>query len=100
MSATLAVILQALEPSWKIVCYENMGVLAEESSNGWNNAGTGHSALCELNYTPENADGTVGTAKAVTINEQFQVSRQFWAGLSWLKRDFINHTPHMSFVTG
>eukprot|EP00747_Dinoflagellata_sp_TGD_P196225 gnl/TRDRNA2_/TRDRNA2_66043_c0_seq1.p1 gnl/TRDRNA2_/TRDRNA2_66043_c0~~gnl/TRDRNA2_/TRDRNA2_66043_c0_seq1.p1 ORF type:complete len:543 (-),score=137.84 gnl/TRDRNA2_/TRDRNA2_66043_c0_seq1:47-1675(-) len=103
MSATLGVILQALEPTWKIVCYEKEGVLAEESSNGWNNAGTGHAALCELNYTPENPDGTVGTAKATLINEQFQVSRQFWSGLiqdGKLDTSFISHTPHMSFVTG
>lgn len=57
--------------------------VAQESSNGWNNAGTGHSALMELNYTPQNADGSISIEKAVAINEAFQISRQFWAhGLS------------------
>ncbi|MCP4504931.1 MAG: malate:quinone oxidoreductase, partial [Fuerstiella sp.] len=79
--------------------------VAEESSNGWNNAGTGHSALAELNYTPENKDGTVEIPKAVEINEAFQISRQFWSwqvqqGVLKNPRSFINSTPHMSFVWG
>jgi malate dehydrogenase (quinone) len=79
--------------------------VAEESSGPWNNAGTGHSALCELNYTPARPDGTVDPAKAVGINEQFQVSRQFWshlvrAGLTDSPKTFITSVPHISFVTG
>ncbi|MDO9591254.1 MAG: malate:quinone oxidoreductase, partial [Microcella sp.] len=78
MSATLATMLQQLEPTWDIRIYERLGEVALESSNPWNNAGTGHAALCELNYTPERPDGSIEISKAVAINEQFQVSRQFW----------------------
>ncbi|KQO62460.1 malate:quinone oxidoreductase [Curtobacterium sp. Leaf261] len=105
MSATLAAILHRLEPDWSIRIYEQLGGVAEESSNPWNNAGTGHSALCELNYTPERPDGTVDISKAVGVNEQFQVSRQFWSylvetgGLAE-PESFINPTPHISFVWG
>ena len=106
MSATLAVLLRQLEPSWTIELVERLDKVAEESSNGWNNAGTGHSALCELNYTPVNvADGRVEIAKAVEINEQFQVTRQFLshqvkAGMLGAPRSFINSTPHMNLVWG
>lgn len=105
MSATLGAIIHKLEPSWKIRVYERLGTVAQESSNPWNNAGTGHSALCELNYTPELPDGRVDIAKAVTVNEQFQVSRQFWAhlvetGVLPEPTNFINPTPHISFVWG
>ena len=79
MSATLGTWLQELEPNWSITMVEQMESVAEESSNGWNNAGTGHSALMELNYTPQKADGSVSIEKAIDINEAFQVSRQFWA---------------------
>ena len=105
MSSTLAVWLHELEPSWSMEMVERLDGVAEESSNGWNNAGTGHSALAELNYTPEDKDGNVNIAKAIEINEAFQISRQFW---SWQVRQgvlknphsFINTTPHMSFVWG
>jgi malate dehydrogenase (quinone) len=106
MSATLAVLLKQLEPSWTIELVERLDKVAEESSNGWNNAGTGHSALCELNYTPVNkADGLVEIKKAIEINEQFQVTRQFLshqidAGMLANPRSFINSTPHMNLVWG
>jgi malate dehydrogenase (quinone) len=106
MSATLAVLLRQLEPSWTIELVERLDKVADESSNGWNNAGTGHSALCELNYTPVNAaDGRVEIAKAIEINEQFQVTRQFLsyqvgAGVLKNPRSFINSTPHMNLVWG
>jgi malate dehydrogenase (quinone) len=105
MSATLGVLLKQLQPDWDIQIYERLGDLALESSNPWNNAGTGHAALCELNYTPERADGTIDIASAVKVNEQFQVSRQFWAHLVDAgdlpdPKSFINSTPHMSFVWG
>ncbi|MFJ7289593.1 malate:quinone oxidoreductase [Curtobacterium sp. AB451] len=105
MSATLGAIIHRLEPTWRIRVYERLGTVAQESSNPWNNAGTGHSALCELNYTPELADGRVDISKAVTVNEQFQVSRQFWAHLVETgdlpePSNFINPTPHISFVWG
>lgn len=105
MSATLGVLLQELEPTWSIRVLERLEGLAEESSGPWNNAGTGHSALCELNYTPERADGTIDISKAVQVNEQFQISRQFWTFLVEGGRipdpaAFIRTTPHMSFVWG
>ncbi|WP_163033488.1 malate dehydrogenase (quinone) [Pseudomonas viridiflava] len=105
MSATLAVWLNELEPSWSMEMVERLDGVAEESSNGWNNAGTGHSALAELNYTPEDKNGNVDIAKAIEINEAFQISRQFWSwqvktGVLKNPRSFINSTPHMSFVWG
>ena len=105
MSSTLGIWLNELEPGWSMEMVERLDGVAEESSNGWNNAGTGHSALAELNYTPEDKDGNVTISKAIEINESFQISRQFW---SWQVRNgvlknphsFINSTPHMSFVWG
>ncbi|QHI97692.1 malate dehydrogenase (quinone) [Xylophilus rhododendri] len=105
MSTTLGVWLSELEPGWSMELVERLDQVAEESSNGWNNAGTGHSALAELNYTPEDKNGKVQIAKAIEINEAFQVSRQFWSwqvknGVLKNPRSFINSTPHMSFVWG
>ncbi|CDF83530.1 putative malate:quinone oxidoreductase 2 [Pseudomonas knackmussii B13] len=105
MSTTLGVWLHELQPDWSMELVERLDGVAQESSNGWNNAGTGHSALAELNYTPEDKDGKVSIAKAVEINESFQISRQFWAwqvrnGVLKNPRSFINSTPHMSFVWG
>jgi malate dehydrogenase (quinone) len=105
MSATLGSLLKELVPDWKISVFEKLAKAGEESSNEWNNAGTGHSALCELNYTPEKPDGSIDISKAIKINEQFQVTRQFWSYLvnSNLIRnpqDFIKPLPHMSLVQG
>jgi malate dehydrogenase (quinone) len=105
MSATLGAFLKQLQPDWSIEIFERLGDVALESSNPWNNAGTGHSALCELNYTPQRADGTIDISSAVKVNEQFQVSRQFWSyfiGKNLLPdpQAFINPVPHMSFVWG
>jgi malate dehydrogenase (quinone) len=103
MSVTLATYLQELQPDWKVEMFERLDDVALESSNGWNNAGTGHSAFAELNYTPELPDGSIETTRAVGIAEQFEVARQFWAhqvkkGRLSNPSDFINSTPHMSFV--
>lgn len=105
MSATLGALLRLVEPNWSITMIERLDGAAAESSDPWNNAGTGHSALCELNYTPENPDGTIDITKAIHVNEQFQVSRQFWAhavenGVLADVRSFINPVPHVSFVHG
>ncbi|WP_379969267.1 malate:quinone oxidoreductase [Ectobacillus sp. sgz5001026] len=105
MSATLGTLLKELVPDWNITVFEKLEKAGEESSNEWNNAGTGHSALCELNYTVEKPDGSIDISKAIKINEQFQVSRQLWSFLvnSNLIRnpqDFIMPLPHMSFVRG
>ena len=105
MSATLGALLRRLEPDWSITLIERLDAVAAESSGPWNNAGTGHSALCELNYTPEMPDGSIDVTKAVRINEQFQVTRQFWAyavenGMLTDVRGFLNPVPHVSFVRG
>jgi malate dehydrogenase (quinone) len=105
MSATLGVLLKELQPDITIEIFERLDVAAAESSDAWNNAGTGHSAFCELNYTPEQADGTIETKKAVQIAESFELSRQFWAYLVQQNRikspeSFIQSIPHMSFVWG
>jgi malate dehydrogenase (quinone) len=104
MSATLGALLRRLEPDWSITLIDRLDAVAAESSSPWNNAGTGHSALCEMNYTPQNADGSIDVSKAVGINEQFQVTRQFWAyavenGIL-TDRSFLNPVPHVSFVHG
>jgi malate dehydrogenase (quinone) len=105
MSATLGSLLKELVPDWKITVFEKLAKPGEESSNEWNNAGTGHSALCELNYTVEKPDGSIDINKAIKINEQFQVSRQFWShlvnsNLIHNPHEFIRPLPHMSLVQG
>jgi malate dehydrogenase (quinone) len=105
MSATLAVILKELDPRLKIEIYEVLGSEAQESSNAWNNAGTGHAALCELNYTPQKSDGSIDISKALEVNTEFDLSRQLWAylvkkGAINDPQSFIHSVPHMSFVRG
>ena len=105
MSATLGTYLQELEPNWSMAMIERLDGVAQESSNGWNNAGTGHSALMELNYTPEMPDGSINVDKAIKVNEAFQISRQFWAyqvnnGVMHDPESFIRSVNHMSFVWG
>ena len=106
MSATYGVFLKLLNPELKIAIVERLDGPAQESSNVWNNAGTGHAALCELNYMPDSQDGSIPSAdKAIDINEQFVVSRQFWSylvkeGILKDPKSFINSVPHMTFVQG
>ncbi|MGB7323789.1 MAG: malate dehydrogenase (quinone) [Rubripirellula sp.] len=106
MSANLGAMLKCLQPNLKIQLFEVSKELTRESSNAWNNAGTGHAGICELSYTPDqNADGTVDASNAISIFEQFEQSRQFWAyavssGMIDTPRDFINPVPHISFVHG
>lgn len=105
MSATLGTMLKELAPDWNITVFEKLANAGEESSNEWNNAGTGHAALCELNYTSEKPDGSIDISKAINVNEQFQVSMQFWSYLVNRKliqnpQDFIMPLPHMSMVKG
>ncbi|MEH7245938.1 malate:quinone oxidoreductase [Neobacillus niacini] len=105
MSATLGTLLKELNPEWEITVFEKLSNAGEESSNEWNNAGTGHAALCELNYTVEKPDGSIDISKAIKINEQFQLSMQFWSYLVKSKlihnpQDFIRQLPHMSLVLG
>src|SRR3954447_17723466 len=105
MSATLGMLLKELEPKISIAIFERLDQAAAESSDAWNNAGTGHSAFCELNYTPERKDGSIDICKAVKIAESFEESKQFWSFL--LEQNiidspgnFIQSIPHMSFVWG
>src|SRR6185312_10499355 len=105
MSATLGTMLKELAPDWKITVFEKLKSAGEESSNEWNNAGTGHAALCELNYTDEKPDGSIDISKAIKVNEQFQLSMQFWSylvdnNLISNPQDFIMPLPHMSLVQG
>ncbi|MFX3628854.1 MAG: malate:quinone oxidoreductase [Ectobacillus sp.] len=105
MSATLGTLLKELAPDWEITVFEKLDQAGEESSNEWNNAGTGHAALCELNYTGEKSDGSIDIGKAIKVNEQFQVSMQLWSylvnnNLIRNPQDFIMPLPHMSFVQG
>jgi malate dehydrogenase (quinone) len=103
MSATLGALLRRLEPDWSITLIERLDAAAAESSSPWNNAGTGHAGLCEMNYTPEH-DGSIDITKAVAVNEQFQATRQFWAYAveNGILTDpgFVNAVPHVSFVQG
>src|SRR5690606_37938239 len=101
MSATLGAMLKELMPNWNIKVFEKLAKAGEESSNEWNNAGTGHAALCELNYTSEKPDGSIDVSKAININEQLQISKQFWSYLVEQKlikhpQEFIMPLPHMS----
>src|SRR3954465_6884401 len=106
MSATLVALLGVVAPQWSVAVFESAADVAGESSEAWNNAGTGHAALCELNYTPAGPDGRVDPAKALSINEQFQISRQFWSHLvrggmtEGSPKTFITPVPHVSFVSG
>ncbi len=105
MSATLGTLLHELDPSLNIVIFERLGRFAQESSAAWNNAGTGHSAFCELNYTPQQEDGSIDIKKAESIAEQFEISKQFWSFLLTKNhidtpKDFITSCPHMSLVFG
>ena len=105
MSATLGTLINELNPDINIEILERLDVVAAESSDAWNNAGTGHSALCELNYTPQQADGSVKVDKAIKIAEQFEVSKQFWSylvekGIIKNPAHFIRKVPHMSAVFG
>lgn len=105
MSATLGALLNDLQPEWDIRVYETLDYVARESSHAWNNAGTGHAALCELNYSPRSADGSIDITKAITINEQFHQSRQYWSflvkeGIITDPSTFINPIPHISYARG
>ena len=105
MSATLGMLLKQLDPGVTIEIFESLDLVAGESSNAWNNAGTGHAALCELNYTPQREDGSVDISKAIAINESFEVSKQFWSylietGVLRSPETFIRAVPHLSFVRG
>jgi malate dehydrogenase (quinone) len=105
MSATLGVLLKQLHPPLSIHIFERLDMIAGESSDAWNNAGTGHSAYCELNYTPQREDGSIDTSKAIKIAESFELSREFWAylvkqGFLQNPETFIHNVPHISFVWG
>ena len=105
MSATLAAMMKQVDPGTTLEILEMLPEPAEESSNAWNNAGTGHAALCELNYTPQEPDGSITIDRALKVNTEFDLSRQFWAhmvrkGALGAPETFIHDVPHISFVWG
>jgi len=105
MSATLGTLLNKLDPTLRLTMVERLDHVAHESTDGWNNAGTGHAGYCELNYTPQNAEGAVEIDRALTINANFEISLQLWSALIGsgdlpAPTNFINTTPHISFVWG
>ncbi|HET6896043.1 MAG TPA: malate dehydrogenase (quinone) [Candidatus Baltobacteraceae bacterium] len=105
MSATMAALLKELQGDASIEIFEVLDAPAQESSNGWNNAGTGHAALCELNYTPQKPDGSIAIDRALNVNTQFDLTRQFWSfmvrkGALGAPETFIHDVPHISFVWG
>ncbi len=105
MSATLGILLKELQPHYMIEIYERLDTAAAESSDAWNNAGTGHSAFCEFNYTPQSEDGSIDISKAIKIASSFEVSKQLWSYLVSKKvlsnpPSFIHSIPHISFVWG
>src|SRR5690554_356852 len=105
MSSTLGTLLNKIDPSLKITLVERLDRVAHESTDGWNNAGTGHAGNCELNYTPENSKGEVDISRALDINAQFEISLQLWSSLVESgdlpsPENFIHPTPHISFVWG
>jgi malate dehydrogenase (quinone) len=104
MSATLGIILKELNPDITIQIFERLDEPGTESSDAWNNAGTGHAAFCELNYTPQKPDGSIDISKALKICQDFEISREFWSYLAEKKyidpSTFIRQVPHMSFVWG
>ncbi|MEP3350420.1 MAG: malate dehydrogenase (quinone) [Marinomonas sp.] len=105
MSSTLGMLLKQLDPNMTMMMVERLDGVAKESTDGWNNAGTGHAAYCELNYTSPNKDGSMNIDKAVNINAAFEVSLQFWSylveqGLMPSSQNFIHRVPHQSFVWG
>lgn len=105
MSASFAALIRSLDPSLTISVFETLDACAKESSEAWNNAGTGHAAYCELNYTTKRKDGSIDIAKALDVNTEFDLSRQLWSHLvesGWIEKPdaFIRNCPHMSFVRG
>ena len=104
MSSTLAVLLHELDPDMRLLIVERLHAPGLESSSALNNAGTGHAANCELNYTPLQSDGTLSIEKALTINSAFEQSLEFWASLTSLgklsPKKFLNYLPHICFVSG
>lgn len=105
MSATVATFLKELDPQLRVELFEKLDRVAAESTDAKNNAGTGHAALCELNYTPQKADGTIDIHKATKVMDAFELSKQFWGYLASqgalpAPESFVRSVPHMSFVTG
>lgn len=105
MSGTLALLVKLLDPNCRVGVFERLNKVGLESSEAWNNAGTGHSAFCELNYTPEQEDGSIDISKAISIFSQFERSKEFWSylvknGMIKNPEKFINSVPHHSWVEG
>ena len=104
MSTTLAILLTEIYPDINILILEKLDSAGKESTSAFNNAGTGHAANCELNYTPINNEGEIEFKKALSINNSFEKSLELWASLYEKGKidckKFLRFTPHISFVSG
>ncbi len=104
MSGTLALLLTEILPEIKILIIEKLNIPGSESTGAFNNAGTGHAANCELNYTPLDNHGNLKIDKALSINRAFEKSMSLWASLYSVGKieikNFLKFIPHISFVTG
>ena len=104
MSGTLALLLSEILPELKILIIEKLHTPGSESTGAFNNAGTGHAANCELNYTPLDDNGDLKIEKALSTNRAFEISMSLWASLYKTGKidikNFLQFIPHISFVTG
>lgn len=103
MGTTFATLAKELAPELDITILERLDKAGAGNSWAFNNAGTGHEANCELNYTPVDGE-VISVEKALKIHAQFNVAKQFWAYL--LKKgaiknptSFINPTRHCTLVS-
>ena len=103
MGTTFATLAKELAPELNITILERLESAGEGNSWVFNNAGTGHEANCELNYTPVDEE-VISVEKALKIHAQFNVAKQFWAHLikkGAIKdpKTFINQTKHCTIVS-
>ena len=104
MSSTLALLISEVLPDIKFLIIEKLNAPGSESTGAFNNAGTGHAANCELNYTPLDEKGNLKIDKALSINRSFETSMSLWASLYEAGKidikKFLKFIPHISFVSG
>ncbi|KZX75231.1 malate:quinone oxidoreductase [Oleiphilus sp. HI0009] len=102
MGVTFAHIAKTVDPKLNITILERLDQAAGSNSSVFNNAGTGHEANCELNYTPVDEE-VISVEKALDIHAQFNVAKQYWANLvkNGIIKDpesFIHPTKHCTLV--
>lgn len=103
MGTTFAVLAKELAPELDVTILERLEGPGAGNSWVFNNAGTGHEANCELNYTPVDEE-VISVEKALKIHAQFNVAKQFWAylvnkGAIQDPKTFINQTKHCTIVS-